>query len=121
MMATETESITVIDSSRVEQARSEDVPLIDVRPASMYEQGHIPGAVNVPLVNPEDGSMIPDDSLVAAIEAAGVKPDDDVVLYCQTGKHAGLAADTLEEKGFTNLELYSGSMNDWSAQSLPTE
>lgn len=120
-MATENESITVIDSLRIEQARSEGVPLIDVRPAFMFDQAHIPGAVNVPLVNPEDGSMIPDESLVAAIEKAGVKPEDDVVLYCQTGLHAGLAADTLASKGFTDVEVYSGSMNDWSAQGLPTE
>ncbi len=119
-MATKNESITVIDSSRIEQARDENIPLIDVRPAIMYEQGHIPGALNVPLVNPEDGSMIPDESLIAAIKKAGVKPDDDVVLYCQTGLHAGLAADTLAKEGFTDIELYSGSMNDWSAQGLPT-
>ena len=102
-MATENESITVIDSLRIEQARSEGVPLIDVRPAFMFDQAHIPGAVNVPLVNPD------------------VKPEDDVVLYCQTGLHAGLAADTLAKEGFTDIELYSGSMNDWSAQGLPTE
>lgn len=120
-MTSKDDVITVIDSTRVEQARDEDVPLIDVRPAFMYEQGHIPGAVNVPLVNPEDGSMIPDDTLVSAIEAAGVKPNDDVVLYCQTGMHAGLAANTLAQEGFTDIELYSGSMDDWSAQGLPTE
>lgn len=121
MMTTEKEKVTVIDSSRVEQAHDADVSLIDVRPAFMYEQGHIPGAKNVPLVNPEDGSMIPDESLVAAIEAAGVQPDDDVVLYCQTGMHAGLAADTLAQEGYSKLELYSGSMNDWTSKGLPIE
>lgn len=111
--------INVIDSDRVVEAGEENIPLIDVRPAFMYEEGHIPGAVNVPLVVPEDGSMIPDDQLVQAIEAAGVEPDADVVLYCQTGQHAGLAANTLAENGFSDIELYSGSMDDWTAKDLP--
>ena len=116
-----TDAIKTIESERVEEAQAESVPLVDVRPASMFDAGHIPGAVNVPLVVPEDGSMVPDDQLVAAVEAAGVQPGDDVVLYCQTGLHAGLAADTLAKSGFTDVELYSGSMNDWTAKGLPTE
>ncbi len=116
-----TDAIKTIESERVEEAQAENVPLVDVRPASMFDAGHIPGAVNVPLVVPEDGSMVPDDQLVAAVEAAGVQPSDDVVLYCQTGLHAGLAADTLAQNGFTAVELYSGSMNDWTAKGLPTE
>lgn len=111
--------INVIGSDRVREAEQEGVSVIDVRPASMYEAGHIPGAVNVPLVVPEDGSMIPDDKLVEAVEAVGVKPADDVVLYCQTGYHAGLAADTLAKQGFDDIELYSGSMEDWTAKGLP--
>ena len=118
-MAEETETITVIDSDQLQDAKEASVPLIEVRPASMFEAGHIPGAVSVPLVVPEDGSMIPDDAIVAAVEAAGVAPDDDVVLYCQTGLHAGLAAKTLEKEGFSHIELYSGSMNDWTAKNLP--
>lgn len=115
------DAVKTIESARVEEAQTENVPLVDVRPASMFEAGHIPGAVNVPLVVPEDGSMVPDDQLVAAVKAAGVQPEDDVVLYCQTGLHAGLAADTLAQNGFTDVELYSGSMNDWTAKGLPTE
>ena len=44
-----------------------------------------------------------------------------MVLYCQTGYHAGLAADALAKEGFENIELYSGSMNDWTAKDLPVE
>lgn len=115
------QTVTVIDSARVEEAQAQQVPLVDVRPAFMYEEGHIPGAISVPLVVPKNGSMVPDDEIVAAVEAGGVAPGDDVVLYCQTGLHAGLAADTLADKGFTGVELYSGSMNDWTAKNLPVE
>lgn len=120
-MTDNNDPITVVESTRVQEAARVGLPVIDVRPTSMYEAGHVPGAVNVPLIDPEDGSMVPDDQLVAAVETAGVQPTDDVVLYCQTGLHAGLAADTLAQKGFSNVELYSGSMNDWSAKGLPIE
>lgn len=79
------QTVTVIDSARVEEAQAQQVPLVDIRPAFMYEEGHIPGAISVPLVVPKNGSMVPDDEIVAAVEAAGVAPGDDVVLYCQTG------------------------------------
>ena len=95
--------------------------LIDVRTPAEFADGHIPGAVNVPLVVPDDGSMFTDEAIVDAIEAAGVEPSDDVVLYCQTGYHAGLAAEMLVGEGFADIELYDGSMDDWSAQQLPIE
>ncbi len=120
-MTNTTNPIQTIGSRRVQQAQDEQVTLVDVRPAFMYDEGHIPGAVNVPLVNPADGSMVPDDDLVAAVKAAGVQPEDDVVLYCQTGYHAGLAADTLAKDGYSDIELYSGSMDDWGSQGLPVE
>ena len=115
------EPIRTIGSARVAEAAKADVSVIDVRPAAMYEEGHIPGAVNVPLVVPDDGSMFTDEAIVDAIEAAGVEPSDDVVLYCQTGYHAGLAAEKLVGEGFADIELYDGSMDDWSAQQLPIE
>ncbi len=120
-MTTATSPITTIDSACVEQDRAHHIPLVDVRPASMYDAGHIPGAKNIPLVVPADGSMISDADMVSAVEAAGIKPDDDVVLYCQTGYHANLAAQTLAKEGFSHIELYSGSMNDWTAKRLPVE
>ena len=120
-MPKENDAIKTIDSDRVVEAKKAGAPVVDVRPASMYEEGHIPGALSVPLVVPEDGSMIPDDAILAAVTAAGIAPDDDVVLYCQTGYHAGLAADALAKEGFENIELYSGSMNDWTAKDLPVE
>lgn len=120
-MAESTNPIKTIDSARVVEAMEEERPIIDVRPAAMYDAGHIPGAVNLPLVRPEDGSMVPDEEIVQAMEAQGVGPEDDVVLYCQTGYHAALAAQTLAHEGYEDIELYSGSMEDWNARSMPVE
>ena len=56
-MPKENDAIKTIDSDRVVEAKKAGAPVVDVRPASMYEEGHIPGALSIPLVVPEDGSM----------------------------------------------------------------
>lgn len=52
----------------VAEARKNGTTIIDVRPAAMYAEGHIPGAINIPL---------------ADMATADVKPGSDV--YCMTG------------------------------------
>ncbi|WP_294731120.1 rhodanese-like domain-containing protein [uncultured Faecalibaculum sp.] len=80
----------------VQEAKQAGVPVIDVRPADMYEEGHIPGAVNIPLDQ---------------IKNADVKPGS--VLYCMTGYHAGMAQEILRRRGIKatdigGMEFYHG-------------
>lgn len=72
----------------VEQAQRAGTPIVDVRPKEMYDEGHIPGAINIPL---------------ADIETADVKPGS--VLYCMTGYHAGLAQETLNKRGIKATDI----------------
>lgn len=78
------------------KAHENHIPLVDVRPAEMYKDGHIPGAVNIPL---------------ADMETADVKPGS--YLYCMTGYHAGLARYILAKRGINatdigGMEFYTG-------------
>lgn len=80
----------------VEEAHKNRTPLIDVRPHEMYMEGHIPGAINIPL---------------AMMKDADVKPGSDV--YCMTGFHAGLAQEILAKRGIKatdigGMEYYHG-------------
>ncbi len=80
----------------VAKAKAENIPLIDVRPAEMYKEGHIPGAINIPL---------------AEMDKADVKPGS--YLYCVTGYHAGLAEEELAKRGIKatdigGIEKYTG-------------
>lgn len=70
--------------------------LVDVRTAEEYRNGHLPGAVNVPLEK-IDSADIPDGS----------------VLYCRSGRRSGLAKQMLESRGIKTenaggIEDYSG-------------
>ena len=62
--------------------------------------GHVPGAVNVPY-----------DALRSQL--ALIPRDKDVVLYCRSGRRAGLAAETLQDNGYTRLLQLEGDMLGW--------
>lgn len=74
--------------------------LLDVRTPQEYAEGHVPGAVNVP-----------HDQLASRL--AEVPKDKDVVLYCRSGRRAGLAADVLSANGYQRLSHLEGDMNAW--------
>jgi len=63
-----------------ERVRKDDIRVIDTRPREQFEQGHIPGAINVPLGDLP--SMVPD-----------IEWDDtDVVCACPVGQSSKQAA-----------------------------
>ena len=84
--------------------------LLDVRSAGEYASGHVPGAVN-----------IPHDQLEGRIGEIEEQRNDEVVLYCESGRRAGWAAETLENHGFRRLRHLTGDMSAWRKAGLPTE
>ncbi|MFO1407567.1 MAG: rhodanese-like domain-containing protein [Steroidobacteraceae bacterium] len=84
------------------------VLLVDVRTPEEYAAGHIPGAVNIPYDQ-------------VAKRLSEIPKDDEVVLYCHSGRRAGLAATTLEAEGYTKLAHLVGDMQGWTAAGLPVE
>ena len=80
--------------------------VLDVRSPEEFREGHVPGAVNVPY-----------DQIAARI--AEVPKDKDVVLYCRSGRRAGIAADVLAANGYTRLSHLEGDMPAWIAQGRP--
>ena len=80
--------------------------VLDVRTPQEYAEGHVPGAVNVP-----------HDQLASRL--AEVPKDKDVVLYCKSGRRAGIAADVLAANGYTRLSHLEGDMNAWVEKGRP--
>ena len=66
--------------------------IIDVRRPEEFAQGHLEGAINVPHQDIE--------GLVSAI---GVNLGEPVVLYCGSGRRAGVAKQQLENLGYRNV------------------
>jgi phage shock protein E len=63
--------ITMADFNK--RAAREDVLVLDARSAAAFKQGHIDGAVNLPL---------PDFTADALAEVIGKNPDREILIYC---------------------------------------
>jgi hydroxyacylglutathione hydrolase len=75
--------------------------IVDVREASEWESGHIPGSRNIPLGHLGDAV----DSLDRS------KP---IVLHCQTGSRSSIGASLLQTKGFRNVVNLAGGFAAWN-------
>jgi len=82
--------------------------ILDVRSPQEYAEGHIPGAIN-----------IPHDQLGSRLAEIGSYKENDVVLYCRSGRRVVIAANTLQPAGFRKLQHLDGDMNGWISKGLP--
>jgi rhodanese-related sulfurtransferase len=85
--------------------------LLDARAAAAYRQGHIPGALSLPLG--EFAQVFP--PLARRLREARM-----LVTYC-SGPNCGDARDLarrLWDRGLKNLLLYKGGMEDWNEKGL---
>jgi phage shock protein E len=95
----------------VERMSSGQAPaLIDVRTPAEYRQGHIPGAVNIPL-----------QEFQQRMGELGAYRNREVVLYCESGMRASRGGEWLESQGFETLRYLDGHMSAWRQAGLPTE
>ena len=86
-----------------------DAPLvIDVRQASEYEAGHLPGALPI-------GAG----ELVDRLEE--LPRDRPIATICASGYRASVGASLLRAAGFENVSWVSGGVPTWQARGLPTE
>lgn len=80
----------------------EGTVLIDIREPGEFAEGHIPGAINIPIRDiPESLNHIPTD-----------RP---VFIYCASGWRAGLALSSLRLMGYDNVLAYAPSVKGWTA------
>jgi rhodanese-related sulfurtransferase len=84
------------------------VTVVDVREEWEYAEGHIPGAVLIPL-----GSL-PD-------RVSEIPTDRPVVLVCRSGNRSAQAYQLLTERGFDNVTNMLGGMNQWQAAGFAVE
>ena len=82
--------------------------LLDVRTSEEYLDGHIAGALNIPV-----------DQLSGRASALGVPRDSEIVVYCVSGKRATKAQETLTSLGYTHVRQLDGSLNTWRQRHLP--
>jgi rhodanese-related sulfurtransferase len=101
-------TIGKISSTELSQRLHQSGPplILDVRTPSEYASGHIQGAVN-----------ISHDQLEQRIDEIPGDKSREIVVYCQSGRRAGIAEKILVEKGYTNIKSLTGHWHNWSTQS----
>jgi rhodanese-related sulfurtransferase len=102
--------VTEISQQELMSSPPADALILDVRTQEEFSSGHVPGAVN-----------IPHDELALRLSDLDSETDRPVIVYCRSGKRAGLASTVLLDAGYTNVLHLDGDMNGWQASGLPTE
>ncbi len=75
--------------------------LLDVRTPAEFSEGHLEGALNVPV-----------QELEAKWAALGVQADREVVVYCRSGARSARAKGMLEARGVKRV-IDLGAMSNW--------
>jgi rhodanese-related sulfurtransferase len=107
------ENLSVADVAA--EVRAGEALLLDIREASeLLQKGSIPGAVSAPRgmleFYADRGS--PD-------YRRELHPARRTILYCARGDRSALAADTLQQLGYSNVAHLEGGLQAWEAAGLP--
>jgi molybdopterin/thiamine biosynthesis adenylyltransferase/rhodanese-related sulfurtransferase len=107
--------IAEVDPSDVRAATSDangsgEIALVDVRESEEVARGLIPGAKHVPR-----------GYLESRIEGAVPDRSQHVVLYCASGNRSALAAKTLADLGYENVESMTGGYTLWKDRGYDVE
>lgn len=85
-----------------ELIKSPNVQLVDVRTLAEHMEGHIPGGLNI---NVKDEAGFP-----AAVDSL-LNKNQEVAVYCRSGRRSRTAAEILVKKGFKVYNLDKGILN----------
>jgi len=89
-----------VDGQRAKELVAQGAILLDVRPASDFAAGSLPGAINIPLAD------LPN-------RLDELSKDKTIVTYCQLGIASNTATEMLRNEGFTVCFL--GPMSAWDS------
>ena len=80
--------------------RNREAVFVDVRTVDEYKQGHVPGAILIPLAEIES-------------RRGEIPTDKKVYLICRSGNRSSQANLILQKRGIVNTFSVNGGMLDW--------
>jgi rhodanese-related sulfurtransferase len=103
--------VTVEEARRILGAfEGNEAILLDVREDKEWEQGHAQGAEHLGkgIIERDIESQVPD-------------KETQIILYCGGGYRSALAADVLQQMGYTNVFSMAGGWKAWQEAGAPIE
>jgi rhodanese-related sulfurtransferase len=79
---------------------------VDVRTVSEYDDGHIEGALNIPVQEIED-------------RLNELSKRDEILVYCRTGNRSSTAIEIMKENGFTKIYHMNRGITAWKEAGFP--
>ena len=88
--------------------RGDKFLLVDVREESEYAKDHLPGAIHLGkgIIERDIEQKVPD-------------LNTEIILYCGGGFRSALAADNLQQMGYSNVISMDGGIRDWREKGYP--
>jgi rhodanese-related sulfurtransferase len=106
---TRIKEVTVAET-RDRLAANSDAKLVDVREDNEWDEAHAAGAIHL-------GKGI----IERDIEATAPDKSSELILYCGGGYRSALAADVLQQMGYTNVWSMAGGWKAWKESGAPVE
>ncbi len=98
--------------------KQQDYLLLDVREPAEFDRLHIPGSINVPRGILEQSCEWDYDETVPELVTARSRP---VAVICRSGYRSVLAADVMQQMGYTNVISLKTGVRGWNDAELPLQ
>ena len=92
---------TITGSQAKELVQKQNALLLDVRTPEEFAEGHLERAINIPV-----------QQLESKLTALADKKEQQIVVYCRSGRRSANAKAMLEKAGFTKVADL-GAMSNW--------
>jgi len=99
-----------VDETRGRLKSNPDAKLVDVREDKEWDAAHAAGSIHL-------GKGI----IERDIEATVPDKSTELILYCGGGYRSALAADVLQQMGYTNVFSMAGGWKAWKDSGAPVE
>ena len=99
-----------VEETKKRMASNKNVRLIDVREDNEWQAGHAAGAEHLGkgIIERDIETKVPDKS-------------SELILYCGGGYRSALAADVLQQMGYTNVYSMAGGWKAWKDAGAPID
>ncbi|HEX6820075.1 MAG TPA: rhodanese-like domain-containing protein [Ktedonobacterales bacterium] len=99
-------SVPQVTPEQAREKQQQGAVLLDVREPDEWREGHVPGAVHIPL-----GSL--------GARYRELDPSQEIVTVCRSGVRSTTALKILNKAGFTHVHNLTGGMLAWAEKKLP--
>jgi rhodanese-related sulfurtransferase len=124
-------TIKSVSPEEAQQLVQQGALYVDVRSEQEFEQGHPPGALNVPIAHFGPAGMTPNAEFLAVMQAA-FNQGEKLVIGCKAGGRSRRAAELLVQAGFSDIsdmaagwdgsrDAFGRPLPGWAKRGLPVE